>query len=312
MSYIEKIQAEIADKGSRFCVVSHDAGAAEILSSLVRPVAEHCNFYLEGPAKPIFFRKLGPIQISSSLESAIIKSDWYLCGTSWKSDLDLRGIQMAKRFKKSTVAFLDHWSNYSSRFNWRNDFIFPDEIWVGDQEAKIIAQKAFKKIRIKYIENPYLCDIIQESRAFTKKPKDTTKNDLSILYICEPILEHAEAGLQNMVPFGYTESDALMYFANWVSQMARTPKNITIRPHPSEAIGKYDWVKNVFKCPICFGGEKKLVQEIYENDMVVGCESMALVVALFLNKPVFSSIPPGGKPSCLPFDGIKNLANLKT
>lgn len=309
MSYVEKIQAEIAQKGSRICVVAHDAGAAEILSSLVRSVAEYCIFYVDGPAKDIFFRKLGPIQISSSLESAIIKSDWYLCGTSWQSDLDLRGIQISKRFKKTSVAYLDHWSNYSSRFNWKDHFIFPDEIWVGDQVAERLAKQIFQKNIIKYIENPYFCDIIEESKAFKKNQQCPNRKDISILYICEPILEHSEAGLQNTAPFGYTESDALMFFSSWVSQMAIAPRSITIRPHPSEASGKYDWVRNMFTCPIYFGGNKKLVEEISESDIVVGCESMALVIALFLDKPVYSSIPPGGKPSSLPFDGIKKLAN---
>jgi len=44
-------------------VVSHDAGGAEILSSYVRQEGLHPVFVIEGPARRIFERKLGAIEV---------------------------------------------------------------------------------------------------------------------------------------------------------------------------------------------------------------------------------------------------------
>ena len=76
------------------CVVSHDAGGAEIISSHIRRSSLDCNYVLAGPALKIFERKLGPIPLNS-LEDGLQKSDSLLCGTSWQSDLEWRAIDMA-------------------------------------------------------------------------------------------------------------------------------------------------------------------------------------------------------------------------
>lgn len=96
-------------------VVSHDAGGAEILSSwLVRCSESYC-LVLDGPAKAIFQRKLGANKITP-LSEAIGQCDWVLCGTSWQSNVERRAIALAKSEGKTVVAFLDHWVNYSERF----------------------------------------------------------------------------------------------------------------------------------------------------------------------------------------------------
>ena len=57
-------------------------------------------------------------------------------------------------------------------------------------------------------------------------------------------------------------------------------------------------------------GEEDLIIEIINSDIVVGCESMALVVGLLANKQVISSIPPEGRICQLPQKEIQHLRNL--
>ena len=60
------------------------------------------------------------------------------------------------------------------------------------------------------------------------------------------------------------------------------------------------------KIPCIIGGKVKLLEEIANNDIVVGGDSMALVVSMICGKKTYSCIPPDGHYT-LPFDEIKRL-----
>ena len=84
-----------------------------------------------------------------------------------------------------------------------------------------------------------------------------------------------------------------------------------IRPHPSEAAGKYDWARSAQGVPVVVtGGGQTLLQEVVDCDVVVGCESMAMVVGLLAGKRVVSTIPPGGRACVLPYPEIERLTSL--
>ena len=88
-------------------VVSHDAGGAEILSSYVRQHRADAVFVLDGPARAIFARKLGALR-HVALDAAVAQCEQVICGTSWRSDLEIDAIRAAKSLGKPSVAFLDH------------------------------------------------------------------------------------------------------------------------------------------------------------------------------------------------------------
>jgi hypothetical protein len=106
------------------------------------------------------------------------------------------------------------------------------------------------------------------------------------------------------------EDDALRYFLANVDALRRPVDRIVIRPHPSEARDKYAWAEQAVNLLVVRGGQRGLVAEIAEADVVVGCESMALVVALAAGKQAVSCIPPGGKACALPHSEIAHLSML--
>lgn len=289
-------------------IIAHDAGGAEVLSSYVRRTGLRCLYVLQGPARKIFERKLGNIE-TLPLDEAIRQADWVLCGTSWQSELEFDAIKLARALGKRSVAFLDHWVNYRERFERKGELNLPDEIWVGDPIAAELAGKIFDLTPIRLVENPYFMDIREEVLTAPVVRSGNAKK-LAVLYVCEPVREHALRQHGDERYWGYVEEDALRYFLANVSVLGKPVERILIRPHPSEATNKYDWVKDEFDLPIVFGGAHTLIEEIADSDVVAGCSSMAMVVGLLAGKRVISCIPPGGPRCVLPQPEIELLQQL--
>lgn len=290
-------------------VVSHDAGGAEILSSYVRQQNLDSLYVLEGPARKIFERKLGVIQNTRSLEDAINRATSILCSTSWQSDLEFNAIRLASLLGKHSVAFLDHWVNYSDRFTRSGETCLPDEIWVGDSLARSMATDMFPNLPIRFVENPYFQEIRRELGMITLR-RSPNPDSISVLYVCEPVREHAQLQFGDERHWGYVEEDALRYFLSNIAALGKSVDRILIRPHPSEPVDKYHWAQHEFNLPIVQGGTHTLVEEIASCDVVVGCESMAMVIGVIAGKRVISCIPPGGKVCALPHREIESLQTL--
>jgi len=288
-------------------VVSHDAGGAEILSSWLFRNQELYCLVLDGPAVAIFQRKLGVCEIMS-LAQAIKMCDWVLCGTSWQSSLEKHAISQAKASGKKVIAFLDHWVNYPARFQLEGVTVYPDEIWVGDADAERIAQELFPRVKVILRSNPYFKDILTALTETRDRSHDTQNR--SVLYVCEPIREHALLEYGNERHWGYTEEDALHFFLKNTGALGCSLSQIIIRPHPSENKNKYDWAGQVNSLVTETASNKSLIEQIVEADVVVGCESMAMVVGLLAKKRVISSIPLGGKTCSLPQVEIEHLQVL--
>ncbi len=288
-------------------IVCHDAGGAELICAWAKNQDEKFLLVLEGPAIKIFERNLGKIELSS-LKEAIIKSNWVLCGTSWHSKLELEAIKIAKNKNKLVVSFLDHWVNYLERFTYNSNLVLPNKIWVADTYALNLAMKIFPKIKIELKENYYF----KELRIFFDQVNliPTVEKKNIFLYICEPIQEHAffQHGDKNY--WGYTEFEALNFFLDNTDVFFEIIDEIWIRPHPSENPEKYNWVMDDKKQKIRITRNTQLFEEIAQANVIIGCESMAMVVGLLAEKRVISSIPLNGRPCSLPFSEIEYLHKL--
>ena len=289
-------------------VVAHDAGGAEIVSSYLRRNPQPFAACLEGPASGIFARKFGEVETLTP-EALVGACDWLLCGTSLAADLEWRTMRLARTHGKHCVAVLDHWINYRERFVRHGEECFPEKVWVGDAIALGIARRELSNVETVLVENPYFLDLREE---FAMLPAESHDPDAGarILYLCEPLREGGRILYGNERYWGYTEEDALRYFLTHVDYLAGRIARITVRPHPKEACNKYAWAEQEFALPIVTGEDKTLLQQIAAADVVAGCATMAMVVALIAGKRVVSCIPPGGRAISLPFPGIESLDAL--
>ena len=289
-------------------IVSHDAGGAEILASYVAQNKVACRLVLAGPAVNIFKRRLGAVE-NLTLEEGISAGDWCLCGTGWQSDLEWRAIEQAQKAGKHVISFLDHWLNYRERFVRNEIQYLPDEIWVGDADAEQRARENFPQLPIKLIPNPYSIYLKHQLEELATQ-KSMIGNKKSILFVCENISDHARLHHGDERYWGYTEFDAMEYFLRNIAALGEPVETVVIRPHPSDVPNKYDRILKAYENIVKLSSGKPLIEEIAESDIVVGCESVAMVAGLLAQKIVISCIPPGGLTCRLPQKNIQHFREL--
>jgi len=291
-------------------LVANDSGGAEIISSWIKSVKLDYKAVLDGPAKNIFKRKLGDIP-TVSLKDSIKEGDWFLTGTGWQSSLEYDAINQAKNNGKKVVSFLDHWVNYRGRFLRDGKYIFPNEIWVGDDHAYEIAKKNLPEVeKIVYVENPYFKDIKEELSKLSKKKLSSKVT--KILYLTEPIIKKNFKSDINSNFKSYSEFDALDFFLKNVDKLSNGNDTIIrIRPHPAEQKDKYDYIIKDYKnLKIEINNENYILDDIAKNHVIVGCNTIALVFGLMDGIRVFLSIPPDCEPCKLPFDNINYISKI--
>ncbi len=284
----------------KYAVISHDAGGAELLSSLIRNTNLDCNYCIRGPAKNIFKNKL-KIKNARNFERIIEGSTIVLCTSSWESDHEYKAIKYAKKIKKYTIVLFDHWVFYKERLIRRNLLVIPDEIWVVDKYAKEIASKHFPMVKIKIKKNYFL----QNFQKYLSN-NQSNANTNNILYVCEPIKNHAIKMFNNAFYFGYDEYEALSFFLRILPKLKIKYNKIIIRPHPSESKMKYNYLKKISN-KISISNSKLLINDILSSHSVFGCDTMAMVVAKKLKKKVYCTIPKSGKKLSIPINGIVRL-----
>ena len=286
-------------------VIAHDAGGAEVLSSYVRRQGLRCVYVLQGPALKVFERKLGPIE-NLPLEEAIRQADWVLCGTSWQSELEFDAIKLAHVKGKRSVAFLDHWCNYRERFERVGVQQLPDEIWVGDLIAEDIARNTLPSVPVRVVENPYFMDVEEEFAGY-EEPSHSV-SEFRILYLCEAI---AESG--RTLPSGeLIEYRSMSLFFEHLKSLETDGKIITvrIRAHPAEESGKYVAYLEQGMFHVELSENTTLIEDCVWADMIVGMDSMALIVAKIGGKKVYYCNLDGAKPESLPVAGLKSFLNV--
>lgn len=302
-------------------IVSHDAGASEILSSLIRRIKpEKAKYVLEGPGRYIFSAKFPGIEIDELSEGLFAGSDIVITGTSMFADLERDAIAIAKRMHKYSVSILDHWVNYRERFVpagrktpfGEMEIYLPDEIWVPDTDAYDAALRAeLPENRLVLIDNYYLMDL---KKRVLKYKRD--HDEKSILYICEPVYDYVKLLKGDGDAWGYNEYDLIKDAIESLPVVENYFNRIIFRLHPAEARGKYSDLLSGYsgkvKLEVTSPKETRLENDCMRSDCVIGAESMALAAALFLGKKVFSCLPEKAvKPCALPHKDIIHINSLR-
>lgn len=293
--------------GRNFAIALHDAGATNLLIGWLKSNTEiRFKPWISGPAKQLWDRAF-PHSCYSDRDSFLEGVDGLICGTGWASNLEFDAMQLALAAGLPTYAVVDHWVNYEQRFMRNGYSIRPTEIWVSDVYAESKALSTFPLTKIQRYENIYLKNQVLEIKAAECSIPRTSKT--KILYIAEPI-RCQWAGFEKRSP----EFQALDYFLSKLPKLhIGNDVEIRIRLHPSESIDKYiGWVKekNSVNNQICLDQHETLAQSIAWSNLVVGCHSFAMVVALETGRRVYSSIPPWGGETFLPYKNIIQISKI--
>lgn len=285
-------------------VVAHDAGAANHISAwfgAAKMSAVHGSF--GGPAQDIFGRQC-PWMTDGRFSDFLPQCNTLITGTGWASTLEHDARKLAKRAGCRTIAVIDHWTNYRARFVRDGEEVLPDEIWVTDEYAKKLAEIEFPGIQVVQLQNAYLEKLVAEVREH--EHGRTVSPEENILYVLEPIRQAWSSSEQP------GEFQALDFFVQNLEAL-RLDGNalIKLRPHPSDAAGKYEqWIEAQKGLKISLDASSTLAESIAWSDVVAGCHTYAMVVALAAGKRVISSLPSWGGVCALPQAGILKLADL--
>lgn len=284
-------------------IVCNDAGAANIIINWLKNMPnQKFRVHLDGPAKELWRRAFPDIK-NFSLDDALSECDMLISGTGWASNLEHNARIVALSKDIFTVGVIDHWVNYEARFSRLGKTVYPNEIWVVDEYSFSIAKSKFSNLKVRLLPNCYLDRQVSKIRELEEMSISKVKS-MNILYALEPIRipwkkEEIVSG----------EFQALDYFVSHIPDLTKLPVKLRLRLHPSDSLYKYDdWIDDQssnFRIEI--SKNKSLAEDLAWSDLVVGCQTYVLVIALTAGKSVIISLPPWAPSSLLPYPGIKEL-----
>jgi hypothetical protein len=294
------------------CIIAHDAGGAEIISSWINNFKNDYNFTysIHGPAIEVFKRKIGEFK-NQDIEKVVKDSEIVFIGTSWGSEIEIEALRLSKKAKVSrSIAFLDHWVNYRERFTRDQLMLLPDEIWVSDHYAYEIAKNAFPNTIVNQIKNFYLEEIVSKVMEVAKSTNVSQMNKFRILFIGENISANSERTYGNPNHFGYTEQESFLHFLMHVEKFGDLQDiELKIRPHPSESSLKYTSIipRSLVNKLSYRLSEDTLEIDIGNSNVVVGMSSFALYIAISSGIKTICAIPDLKIPCIIPDLRIKRI-----
>lgn len=284
------------DLASPTAVVCHDAGAANLIFGWLKVEgAITARAFMQGPAANLWRLTFPERPLCGSLEESLDGAQSLLSGTGWASALEHQARRLAYMRRIRSVAVLDHWVNYSQRFEREGQVQWPDEVWVGDADALMLAQQALPGLPTRQLDNLYLAEQV---RSIGSPPGNGT-----VLVVLEPVRNTWGRGQEG-------EFQALDYMFEHLGQLwPAGVAQVLLRPHPSESADKYR--ASLTRHPLTIlDTSPDIATAISRADIVVGVESFALTIALAAGRPVYSSLPPWAPPLRLPQNGIQQIRYL--
>lgn len=285
-------------------VVAHDSGAANHIIAWSKTTdLKKMHACLAGPAL-LHWERSFPNASTGTLVDSLLNAKSLLSGTGWASNLEHEARIMARKLGIKSVAVVDHWTDYRNRFIRNGEEVLPDEIWVVDEHAQKLAETEFPDTHIVQVPNLYLDGLVNE--VLSNEANSPRGGQSHVLYVLEPIRQAWGAVNQP------GEFQALDFFSEQIGLLRLgTNPSIKLRLHPSDAIGKYDqWMEAHQDLQITLDDSLFLAESIAWSDVVVGCQTYAMVVAAAAGKRVISSIPPWAPACVLPQPEIIKLAEL--
>lgn len=207
----------------------------------------------------------------------LVKPKLIVTSASGNIELEHLFILEAKKKSISTASFIDVWTNYKSRFKYKEKLIFPDHILAIDNRCKEeMIKEGIPQNLIKIIGQPYL-------ESISKNIPQLGKN---ILLAGQPIKKYFGKSL------GYNEVDFKKICLKMVKKIDNY--NILNTNHPEES--SYENNKN-FIVPSRKGRGSR---DVADSHTVLGMFSMQLIIGYLWGRKVASVQPKSPKADLSP------------
>jgi len=291
----------------KIAVVSHDAGASEILVAYIKAHEKQAKWTLYAPYDSPFetIAQREGLQTQTSLD--LYDFDALFFGTGWQERIEREFVKEAKREGIPSFAFLDHWSAYRERFDypnkdWRRNL--PNFVVVSDEKAQNLA-KEFALAEVIRVNNFYLHQQITQFQEEAITPNE------NLLFLSEPTEEVALNTYGDKNYWGFTQYSALKEILDNFEKF--NCQGLHIRLHPSEQKHAYTKLLKQYphiKSQIYPAAFIPLEKDLLRAKAIIGFDTMALYTAALLAKPVLSFLPSKKRDFCLPLPSSHQLGSL--
>ena len=297
---------------SRICIIARQPGSAHAFTPIINALRQRGIASVQaGFADAVRAWEdegVEAVEIASFAEWAQLSNEVLPCivltGTSLNAEEDALFWRWAEQNAVSSIAFVDHWSNYPQRFSsGREDGepfdLMPDRIAVIDEIAKngltrvgcpaqkivITGHPAFDRLAERYgpINQALRDRLLPDGHAFL------------FVFVSEPLTQvYGPDPRSNSL--GYTEATVLKTLLTCLERWGRQknqPVTLLVKPHPVESKERY--LTDLVSASSAYD---YLDVKIFSNsnryelisacDAVFGMTSMLLFEAAVIGRPVFS------------------------
>lgn len=189
-------------------------------------------------------------------------------GTSWKNENEIRAVNYCKKRGVVTVSIIDYWSNYKERFRLRENYLFPDYIFIMDEVSRKEAVNDGIPEKNLFIVGQPIID------AYVEGKKSQLSNGRA-LFLSQPIFE------VNGTSLGYTEFDTVRDVVDACDNLG-IPLDIKFHPKESKRF------KSQYKKYEVCGDIEDIVRRY---DVIIGMCTIGLLQCILIGKKTISYQP---------------------
>ena len=221
------------------------------------------------------------------------KPDYVFTGTSYTSKIEVKFLKHSKNKYKKTYSYIDHYTNYESRFNFKNKIYLPDNLILIDEKAKNIALKT----KLSNVSNIHVCSNFYHEFLKNWKPKTERSKLIDDIYIDEnkKIVVLAPDPISNIngkKKYNYDEYDVSDDLLCSLKNIDQDKFILIIKTHPNQDKQFKNYlIKKYNKKNMYFYSENNSIDLLYHLDIIVGMFSSILIEANIFSKKIIRYIP---------------------
>jgi hypothetical protein len=280
-----------------FC--SHDAGGANVLSSMIKELQLKGQYLLSGPAESIFQSRISNLK-NLRITEIPKNTKNFISSTSYPSKYELNFMLTAQEMNCNLLIILDHWGNFKPRLLNGSELIIPNWFIATDKLVRKKIENLYTQSNIIEVPNYYHDLILKEVKL---KKQTVNLGYYDFLFISEPLAKN------NLIKKNQDEFDYLREFLNRIKSKKLNSSRILIRMHPSEQKRKYNSLISDFT-GISISNNQELSDDLAAAKCVVGISSMALYLSSCCNIQTMTMLPIDELNAIFPTNSIKAFSSF--